>query len=193
MLMPLLKPNFAALESNTFGKPEKASQNNVVALKIARHQYQIKDYAKSLKYYDQVMALRDNVAFISRQHWVLYAVCLPLLTNEVGGRTDDTFSQTMKLLEQQLKDTCIADDKQRFRLCFLHALVHEPALRSLRDELRSLNLTTAEEATLNEFWKRCRAELAEQTTPSLERQFQQFMESYIGPNVHPDVWPAPQR
>ena len=71
---------------------------HVVALKIARHQYQIKDYAKSLKYYDQVMALRDNVAFISRRHWVLYAVCLPLLTNEVGGRTDDTFSQTMKLL-----------------------------------------------------------------------------------------------
>ena len=130
------------------------------------------------------------MAFISRRLWVLYAVCLPLLANDVEGRNEDTFDQTMALLERQLKDTCIVGPQREFRLSFLYALVHDPALQRLRSQLRTLDLTSAEREKLRAFWKRCRATLAERTTPELQRQFKYFMKGYIGPNTHPKLPPA---
>lgn len=185
--MPMFNTHLEALKSNAFrGRDIYAA----VGLKIARHQYQIEDYATSLQYYDQVLVAADNVAFISRRQWVLYAICLPLLANDVEGCNEDTFDQTMALLERQLKDTCIVDRQLKFRLSFLHALVHDPALQRLQSQLRTLNLTSAERETLRAFWKRCRATLAEHTTPELQRQFKYFMKGYTGPNTHPKLPPA---
>ena len=51
--MPMFKTHLEALKSNAFPGPDTYA---AVGLKIARHQYQIEEYATSLQYYKPVLA-----------------------------------------------------------------------------------------------------------------------------------------